>query len=81
MEQLETVLVIRPIHNAQKKTYEYRAVSVPAQIAEIQLSRKDEDRNVVWQGARYATEDEIATYENKPVLSEEKRRGRPSKQD
>jgi len=78
MEQLETVLVIRPIHNAQARTYEYRPVMVPVEAAEIQLSKKDEDRNSVWKGVRYATDDEIAEYENKPAQVEEKKRGRPS---
>jgi hypothetical protein len=54
----DTVLVIRPIHNAQKQAYEYRPVEVPTHIAEEQLTRPDEKRNHHWRGVRYATSDE-----------------------
>lgn len=79
--ELETVLVIRPIHNAQQRTYEYKTVMVPVEAADMQLSLPDEKRNTVWKGARYATQDEIDSYENKPIAVEEKKRGRPAKQD
>jgi len=58
----DTVLVIRPIHNAQKQAYEYKPVEVPSHIAEEQLSRIDEKRNHHWKGVRYATDEERNVY-------------------
>ncbi len=76
-----TILVVMPIHNAQAMTYTYKKVEVPEMTAEDQLSKPDEKRNASWRKVRYATEDEIAEYYNKPIVSEEKKRGRPAKQD
>jgi hypothetical protein len=63
----EVVLVIRPIHNAQRQAYEYKPVEVPAHTAEDQLSKKDDQRNHHWKGVRYATEEERDLFYPKPA--------------
>lgn len=75
-----TVLVIKPIHNAQKRAYEYKATEVPAELAEEQLSKDDSQRNFAWQGVRFADDEEKAAYYNKPITTEDKKRpSRPVK--
>jgi hypothetical protein len=59
---MNTVLVIRPIHNAQRQAYEYKPIEVPAETAEDQLTKKDEQRNAAWRGVRYATDEEHNAY-------------------
>ncbi len=77
-----TVLVVVPIHNAQQMSYTYKKVEVPSETAEDQLSRPDDKRNATWRKVRYATDEEISEYYNKStVVTEDKKRGRPAKQD
>lgn len=57
-----SVLVINAIHNAQTRSYRYETVEVSEETANIQLSKKEADRNPHWRGVRYANDEEIREF-------------------
>jgi hypothetical protein len=65
-EQLDTVLVIRPIHKANTHAYDYVPVEAPRTTAEDQLGKPDAQRHITWRGVRYATEEEKRNFYNLP---------------
>ncbi len=61
-QEKDTVLVIKPIHDATKRAYDYKPVEVPSHVAQEQLTKDDGLRNYHWRGVRFATDDEHNKY-------------------
>lgn len=74
-EQLDVTLVVKPIHDATRRAYDYKMVEAPTEIVEEQLSKDDKQRNFHWQGVRLATESEKTDFYKQDEVIEKKKPG------